>query len=116
MSLWDTFQIIINHPKMFDFLFSNTKIKEALRNGAVVIDVRTAGEFDQGKVQYSINIPVDRITINAARIKAMKRPIIFCCSSGTRSGTATRIMKEKGLKEVYNGGSWERVLKLTNNL
>ncbi len=99
---------------MFIFLFGNSKIKVALQHGAVVIDVRTAGEFDQGKVPDSINIPVDRIAINAARIKAMKRPIIFCCASGTRSGTATRIMKEKGLKEVYNGGSWERILKIVN--
>jgi rhodanese-related sulfurtransferase len=98
------------------FGFGNSKIKEALRHGAVVIDVRTAGEFDQGKVPDSINIPVDRIAINAARIKAMKRPIIFCCSTGTRSGTATRIMKEKGLKEVYNGGGWERILKIVNSL
>ncbi len=49
--------------------FGNNKIKTALRNGAVVIDVRTAGEFDQGKVPDSTNIPVDRIAINAERIK-----------------------------------------------
>ena len=93
-----------------------SNLKKVLRNGAVVIDVRTAGEFDQGKVPDSINIPVDRIAINAERIKAMKRPVIFCCTSGARSGTATRIMKEKGLREVYNGGSWERMLKILNRL
>ena len=96
--------------------FGNSKIKEALRNGAVIIDVRTANEFDQGKIPGSINIPVDRISINAARIKAMKRPVIFCCNSGIRSSTATAIMKESGLKEVCNGGSWERVLKLVSKL
>jgi phage shock protein E len=91
-------------------IFSN-KIKDALKKGAVVIDVRTPHEFDQGKVPGSINIPVDRIAANTERIKNMNQPIIFCCASGNRSGTATRIMKEKGLKEVYNGGSWENVLK-----
>jgi len=96
--------------------FGNNKIKEALRKGAVVIDVRTAHEFDQGKVPGSVNIPVDRIAANAERIRKMNRPVIFCCTSGMRSGTATRLMKEKGLKEVYNGGSWQRVLRISDNL
>jgi phage shock protein E len=87
-------------------------IKDALRRGAIVIDVRTPQEFDGGKVPESINIPVDRISANSERIKGMKRPVIFCCSSGSRSGDAVSIMKQKGMKEVYNGGSWEHVLKL----
>jgi len=94
----------------------NGKIKQALRNGAVVIDVRTAYEFDQGHVPGSINIPVDRIISNVERIKDMHKPIIFCCASGMRSGQATSIMKRNGLKEVYNGGSWQSVLRTINKL
>ncbi len=102
---------------IFSFLgFGGNNIKGALRKGAVVIDVRTAYEFDQGKVPGSINIPVDRISINATRIKQMNKPIIFCCVSGERSGTAVKIMKQKGLKEVYNGGNWESVLKTMKSI
>jgi rhodanese-related sulfurtransferase len=93
-----------------------SNVKEALRRGAIVIDVRTAYEFDQGKVPHSINIPVDRVAANAERIKDMKKPVIFCCASGMRSSTATRTMKEKGMKAVYNGGSWQRVLKIVKSL
>ena len=92
--------------------FGPNKIKEALRNGAVIIDVRTANEFDMGKIPGSINIPVDRISINSRRIKAMKKPIIFCCNSGYRSGQALEMMKQEGLKEAYNGGNWERLLNM----
>ena len=92
------------------------KIKDALRRGAIVIDVRTAQEFDQGKVPESVNIPVDRIAANAERIKGMNRPVVFCCASGMRSGNAVSIMKGKGLKEVYNGGSWYDVLKILKRL
>jgi len=95
--------------------FGNGQLKDALRKGAIIIDVRTPNEFDQGRVPDSINIPVDRIPANADRIKQMKRPVIFCCSSGSRSGNATRIMKEKGKKDVYNGGSWENVLRITKD-
>lgn len=98
------------------FGFGKSKIKNALRNGAIVIDVRTPQEFDRGKVPESINIPVDRIAANAERIKGMNRPVIFCCASGNRSSNAVNIMKEKGLKDVYNGGSWVSVIKILKNI
>jgi Rhodanese-related sulfurtransferase len=94
------------------FGFGQGKLKSAIRRGAIVIDVRTATEFDQGKVPHSINIPVDRLAVNVERIRSMKRPIIFVCASGHRSGNAVRMMKEKGIPEVYNGGNWESLLKL----
>ena len=100
---------------LFSF-FGNSKIKQALRKGAIIIDVRPAGAFDQGKIPDSINIPVDRIAINAERIKNMHRPVIFCAAYFEHSSMAANIMKEKGLKEVYDGGNWERVLKIVNRL
>ena len=102
---------------LFSFLgLGGNKLKDALRRGAIVIDVRTAQEFDRGKVPESINIPVDRIAANAERIKNIDRPVIFCCASGARSGNATAMMKQKGMKEVYNGGSWYNVLKIIKSL
>ena len=92
------------------------KVKEALRNGAVIIDVRTPNEFDTGRIPGSVNIPVDRISINSKRIKGMNRPVIFCCNSGHRSRQALAIMKEKGLKEAYTVGNWERLLKIVNRI
>ena len=101
---------------MFGFLFGKNKIKEAIRNGAIIIDVRTPHEYDNGKVPSSINIPVDRISVSVERIKAMKKPLVFCCESGMRSNTAKNILKTAGLQEVHNGGSWESVLKIINKL
>src|SRR5258705_11913657 len=102
---------------LFSFFgFGGGKIKDALRRGAIVIDVRTPQEFDQGKVPGSINIPVDRIAANAERIKDMNRPVVFCCASGTRSSNAATILKQKGMKEVYNGGSWYDVIKMLKRI
>ena len=53
--------------------FGSGKIKEALKKGAMVIDVRTPQEFDRGHIPEAIHIPVDRIRIQAPRIKAMNR-------------------------------------------
>src|SRR4030095_4555263 len=101
---------------MFGFLFGKNNIKEALQKGAVIIDVRTPHEFDNGKVPGSINIPVDRISISVERIRSMQKPGIVCCESGARSNQAKNILKAAGINEVYNGGSWESVLKIRNKL
>lgn len=98
------------------FLFGGNKIKEALRAGAVVVDVRTPQEYDGGKVPESINIPVDRIAVQADRLIAMNRPIICCCASGARSGNAVKMLKAKGKKDVYNGGSWKSVYEILRTL
>ena len=77
---------------LFSFLFGSSKIKEALKNGAVVIDVRSAAEYDRGKVPGSVNIPVDRISTSIGRIKGMNKPVVVCCESGYRSGKAMEIL------------------------
>jgi len=99
---------------MFGFLFGKNKIKEAIKKGAVIIDVRTPHEFDNGRIPGSINIPVDRISVSIERIRSMKKPVIVCCNSGVRSGQAKDLLKSGGIQEVYNGGSWESVLKMIN--
>jgi len=97
---------------LLSFLGLGDKIAEAIQRGAVIIDVRPAFAFDQrGRVPGSINIPVDRIPISIERIKSMKRPIVICCEYGNDCNNAVRMLKESGLKEVYNGGNWESVYR-----
>jgi rhodanese-related sulfurtransferase len=98
------------------FGFGGNTLKDALRNDAIIIDVRSAAEFDRGKIPGSINIPIDRIDINSKRILDMRRPIIFCCNSGDRSRQAINMMKAKGLKNAYYGGDWERLLRTIHRL
>ena len=97
---------------LLSFLGLGNKITEAINRGAVIIDVRPAYAFDQhGRVPGSINIPVDRIPINIERIKNMKRPVVICCAYGSDCVNAVRILKENGVKDVFNGGSWESVYR-----
>ncbi|MBC7872974.1 MAG: rhodanese-like domain-containing protein [Ferruginibacter sp.] len=97
-------------------LFGGGKITRALKNGAIIIDVRTGTEYDRGHVPDAFNIPVDRIQLSADRLKAAKKPVIICCNTGDRSKIAVEHLKAKGLKHVYNGGNWENLLKLIQNL
>ena len=96
--------------------FENNKIKDALRRGAVIIDIRTAADFDRGKVPDSVNIPVDRLTINIKRIRNIRVPIVICGPSDSINDTTIRMLKENGVREIYNGGSWTKVLRLVKAL
>lgn len=84
---------------------TKTDYKALVKNGAIIIDVRTPSEFKSGHIHNSINIPVDQINANIKKIADYKKPIIACCASGMRSSTATATLKKSGI-EAYNGGAW----------
>lgn len=81
-----------------------TDYAELLGRGAVVIDVRTKGEYSGGHISGSLNIPLDRLAADSKKLKK-NVPVITCCASGMRSASAKGLLKEKGY-EVVNGGSW----------
>jgi phage shock protein E len=81
-------------------------LKDAIRRGAYIIDVRTPQEYKMGHVQQAVNIPLDQIKKSAEKIRKMDKPVITCCQTGSRSGRAKSILKRQGIPEVYNGRGW----------
>jgi len=80
-------------------------LKELVQKGAVILDVRTDGEYKSGHIKGSVNIPLQVLGNHISRLKKDK-PIITCCASGMRSASARNILLSKGFTEVYNGGGW----------
>ena len=81
-------------------------VKEFMDKGAVIIDVRTVGEYKNGHIKDSKNIPLDTIHSKVNEIKRMEKPVIVCCQSGMRSTQANSILKSNGI-ESMNGGGWQ---------
>lgn len=88
-------------------LFGGTTVdfKELVNNGAVIIDVRSPGEYKSGHIKGSKNFPLDNIRSKVNDLKKLNKPVITVCRSGARSGMAKGILKSAGI-EVYNGGPW----------
>jgi phage shock protein E len=86
-------------------ILKRKKVKEKLADGALVVDVRTYGEFGSGHYHNAINIPVDSISKNVSRLGAKDKPVIVYCASGTRSTVAVGILKRLGFTDVLNAGS-----------
>jgi phage shock protein E len=81
-------------------------IRELIQKGAVIIDVRSKGEYAGGHVRGSVNIPLNVLNGNLGKFKDKTAPIITCCASGMRSASAKSILKGAGYTNVHNGGSW----------
>jgi rhodanese-related sulfurtransferase len=76
-----------------------------VKSGALIIDVRTPGEFNSGHIKGSINIPLDDIRNKTEELKKKNKVIITCCRSGNRSGMAKSMLESAGI-ECHNGGAW----------
>lgn len=83
---------------------------ELVKNGAVIVDVRSKSEFSGGNIPGSLNIPLDQIGNNLGKLSDKNKTIITCCASGMRSAAAKNILKSKGYQNVYNGGGWYSLL------
>ncbi|KPQ08884.1 rhodanese-like domain-containing protein [Algoriphagus sp. NF] len=98
---------------MFDFFKSTPKAYEdisvgefhdlMLQKDAVIIDVRTAGEFAGGKLRGARNIDImsRNFTQQIENLPKDKTYLLYC-RSGNRSGQACQIMTEMGFKNVKN--------------
>jgi phage shock protein E len=94
---------------MFEKLFKKTDYKQLIADGAVIIDVRSRGEYMGGAVPGSENIPLPALALKMKQIKSLQVPIICVCASGMRSGTAKVQLKAAGI-DAYNGGPWTKML------
>ena len=75
------------------------KALELIDNGAIVIDVRTNEEYNEGHIKGAINIPVDEInTINYDKDETL----IIYCATGIRSGNAINELINMGYTSLYN--------------
>ena len=79
---------------------------QLLQEGAIILDVRSKGEFEGGHIKGALNIPVDQLRNNFSKLKDKNKPIITCCASGMRSTSARSILISGGYTSVFNGGGW----------
>lgn len=70
---------------------------------AVVVDVRTDKEFEQGHISNARHIPLGLLTDRLAEIKEYKQAtVIVACRSGARSAQAANTLQKQGFTTVLN--------------
>ena len=86
--------------------------REAIKNGGVIVDVRTPKEFNQKHIKGALNIPIESIMKNGINIPKDRKIVVYC-RTGSRSSMVARMLKENGWEvyDVATQGEWEREIK-----
>ena len=88
-------------------------IEELLLNGkGTIIDVRDPYDFALDHLENSFNIPLSDIPDKIELLKTFKKPLIFICLIGSKSGQAVSYLSNLGFEEIYNGGGWLEIKQL----
>lgn len=90
---------------MFSFL-DPEEARRMMAAGAIVVDVRTQEEWDQGHAANSILMPLHELADHLAELP-QDVPLLLVCRSGARSGQATAYLQNKGVN-AHNLGPWQR--------
>ncbi|BAV05469.1 Rhodanese-related sulfurtransferase [Filimonas lacunae] len=85
-----------------------TNIVPLIQEGALLVDVRTAGEYNAGHVKDSVNIPLDHLETELSALTHQKNIIVFC-QSGGRSRMAKKLLEQYGFSNVVDGKTWKQV-------
>ncbi len=91
--------------KTYNYFMMADGLATKIRNGAIILDVRTAAEYDRGHIPGAINISLGSIRERYVELDPGKT-YITTCSHGLRSVKVVQILKERGFRQVYNGGAW----------
>ena len=91
-----------------EFIFGrkSSKVQNLLNEGAVILDVRTDREWNNGHIENSIHIPLDQLKNRLAEIEKLNKPMITVCESGVRSIKAAKFLNLNNITAI-NGGGWK---------
>lgn len=79
------------------------QLKKMQEKGAILIDVRSPQEYNEGHIEKSISIPEYDLKLKVNEILPNKdETIIVYCSSGVRSRNAQKTLNKMGYTNVYN--------------
>jgi phage shock protein E len=91
---------------------STEEARQHLRDGALVVDVRTEAEFQTERLPGVVNVPLDDLAAEfPRRFPDRGRTVLLHCRSGGRSNLAEKELRRLGYKNAFNLGSYARAKK-----
>lgn len=82
---------------------SNQQLKQLIEQGAILLDVRSPQEFEEGHLENAISLPEYEIKEKANYVLLDKQQVIIVyCSTGHRSQKAQKLLQKLGYEKVYN--------------
>jgi rhodanese-related sulfurtransferase len=82
--------------------------KQLVADGALLLDVRTPGEFAAGHIQGAVNVPLAELQGRVEELAPKERAVVAYCASGMRSAIAAGMLRSAGFSRVQNLGAMSR--------
>lgn len=92
-----------NYRNTKQWQISIEELKNKIKQGAILVDVRSKQEYNEGHLINAINIPeheIDRLI--EKELPNKNQLIVLYCQSGSRSQIVYSKMTKKGYKNVYS--------------
>lgn len=77
--------------------------RKLVQDGALLLDVRTPGEFAGGAIPGALNIPVQDLGRRMGELDPKRTTIVYCRSGG-RSAQARQLLCNQGFDDVRDLG------------
>ena len=84
---------------------SGSDARSLVADGAMLVDVRSPGEFSGGHIEGAISIPIQELAARVDELGDQSGPIVLYCQSGARSAMAKRLLESKGFTDIHDMGS-----------
>jgi phage shock protein E len=82
-----------------------------IEQGALLIDVRSEGEFQSGTIEGSLNIPHSEIeSLTQAIGDDPDRKVVLYCGSGKRAERAKKQLEENGFTGIFNATGYDALM------
>jgi phage shock protein E len=96
---------------MLDFIFGRQPndlrhARSLVDAGAVLLDVRSEGEFTERHVDGALNIPLQALAARLHELPGKDEPIVVHCRSGMRSASAADLLRRAGWRNVHDIGGF----------
>ena len=101
-------------PSAVVMVLASEAVQLINHKNALVVDVRTEKEYQQGHVMNALHIPLGVLDDRIQELQAYKNDaVVLVCRSGARSAQAATKLRKQGFTNVHNIGggmlAWERI-------
>ena len=108
--------VMIVFNSLFGHNISIEDAKSKLKNGAVLVDVRTSAEYVPRHHPGAINLPMHKLGGKITTVvKGKDKTILLYCHSGTRAAAACSQLRRLGYRDVHNVGGYSRTRNILDS-
>jgi rhodanese-related sulfurtransferase len=94
MVFFFVFRTIDSRPEL------SVLVEEEIHRGAVVLDVRAAGEFEDDPAPGAVSCPLEELESRLDELVPAGRSAVVYCGTGERSARAADLLRQRGRKVI----------------